>query len=87
MKSFLKYTLATITGIIIASILFFVVMLASFSAIISSGNKPVSISDKSILVIKAGVPIPERGDENPFNGIDFVNLTITSTPGLNEILT
>ena len=86
MKSFLKYTLATITGIIIASILFFVVLLASFSAIISAGNKPVSINDKSILVIKAGVPIPERGDENPFNGIDFVNLTITSTPGLNEIL-
>jgi protease-4 len=86
MKSFLKYTLATITGIIIASILFFVVMLAGFSAIVSSGNKPVSISNNSILVLKAGVSIPDRGDQNPLNGIDLVNMTITSSSGLNEIL-
>ncbi len=86
MKSFLKYTLATITGIIITSILFFVVMLASLSAIVSSGNKPVSISDNSILVLKAGVPIPDRGDQNPLSGIDSVNLTLSPVPGLNEIL-
>jgi len=86
MKSFLKYTLATITGIIIASILFFVVMIASFSAIVSSGNKPVSISNNSILVLKAGVHIPDRGDQNPLAGIDLVNMTITSASGLNEIL-
>lgn len=86
MKSFLKYTLATITGIIIASILFFVVMLATLSAIVSSGNKPVSINENSILVLKAGVPIPERGDQNPLAGIDIINLTITPSSGLNEIL-
>ncbi len=86
MKNFLKYTLATITGIIIASILFFVVMLASFSAIVSSGNKPVSISENSILVLKAGVPVPDRGDQNPLAGIDLLNMTFTPTPGLNEIL-
>jgi protease-4 len=86
MKNFLKYTLATITGIIITSILFFVVMLASFSALVSSGNKPVSISKNSILVLKAGVPTPDRGDQDPLSGIDFVNLTISPIPGLNEIL-
>jgi protease-4 len=86
MKSFLKYTLATITGIIIASVLFFIVMLASFSAIVSSGNKPVSISNNSILVLKAGVTIPDRGDQNPLAGIDLFNLTLSPAPGLNEIL-
>jgi protease-4 len=86
MRNFLKYTLATITGIIIASILFFVVMLASFSAIVSSGNKPVTVSNNSVLVLKAGVEIPDRGDQNPLSGIDLVNLTISSAPGLNEIL-
>jgi protease-4 len=86
MKNFLKYTLATITGIIIASILFFIVMLAGFSAIVSSGNKPVSISNNSILVLKAGVSIPDRGDQNPFSGLDLFNMTITPAPGLNEIL-
>jgi protease IV len=86
MKSFLKYTLATITGIIIASIIFFVTMLASLSAIVSSGSKPVSINSNSILVLKAGQPIPDQGDQNPLAGIDLVNMTITATPGLNEIL-
>jgi protease-4 len=86
MKSFLKYTLATITGIIIASVLLFVALLASFSAIVSSGTKSVSISNNSILVLKAGVNIPDRGDQNPFSGIDIVNLTISPAPGLNEIL-
>src|SRR5512133_3081411 len=86
MKNFLKYTLATITGIIIASILFFIVMLASFSAMLSSGNKPVSVSENSILVLKAGVTIPDRGDQNPLAGIDLFNMTLTSPSGLNEIL-
>jgi protease IV len=86
MKDFLKYTLATIVGLIIASILFFIVMLAGVSAIVSSGNKPVTVSDNSILVLKAGISIPDRGDQNPISGLDIVNLTFTPTPGLNEIL-
>ncbi len=86
MKDFLKYTLATIIGIILTSILLFVVMLATLSAIVSSGNKPVSISDNSILVLKAGVTIPDRSDQNPIGGIDLFNMTFTPTPGLNEIL-
>jgi protease IV len=86
MRNFLKYTLATITGIIIVSILFFIVMIAGFSAMLSSGNKPVSVSDNSILVLKAGVIIPDRGDQNPLSGIDLFNMTLTPTSGLNEIL-
>jgi protease IV len=86
MKSFLKYTLATITGIIITSILFFVILIASLSALVASGNKPVSISEKSILVLKAGVEIPDRGTGDPLSGIDIVNMTFTPVPGLNEIL-
>ncbi len=86
MKEFLKYTLATITGIIVASILFFIIMLGSISAMIASGDKPVSIGDNSILVLKAGVQIPDRGNENPWAGFDIVNMEVTPTPGLNEIL-
>ncbi len=86
MKSFLKYTLATITGIIIASILFFIVLLASLSVLVASGDKPSSISDNSILVLKAGTDIPDRGAQNPLAGIDLTNMSFTPTPGLNEIL-
>jgi protease-4 len=86
MKNFLKYTLATITGIIVTTILFFIIMLASLSTLVVTGEKPVSIADNSVLVLKAGVTIPDRGSNNPFAGLDLVNLTVTPAPGLNEIL-
>ncbi len=86
MKNFLKYTLATITGIIITSLLFFIIMLAAISAMVASGEKTTSISDNSILVLKAGVPVPDRGNPSPLAGFDIVNMTVTPAPGLNEIL-
>lgn len=86
MKEFLKYTLATITGIIVASFLFFIILLGSLSAMMAAGDKPVSINDNSILVLKAGVPIPDRGNENPFASLDLINMEVTQNPGLNEIL-
>ena len=86
MKNFLIYTLATITGIIIASILFFVITIASLGIIVASGNKPVTLSNNSILVLKAGVHIPDRGNPNPWSGFDFSNMSFSPTPGLNDIL-
>lgn len=86
MKDFLKYTLATITGIILASILLFIVMLASLSALVASGDKPVTVSENSVLVLKAGVTIPDRGNQNPFAGFDPFDMTFTPSSGLNEIL-
>lgn len=86
MKSFLKYTLATITGIIITFILFFIILLASLSTIAISGEKPVTISDNSVLVLKGGVAIPDQGSNNPYEGFDIINMTVTPAPGLNEIL-
>jgi protease-4 len=77
MKNFLKYTLATITVII---------LLASLSAMVAAGNKSVTIDNNSILVLKAGVTIPDRGDSNPLASIDLINMTLTQSPGLNEIL-
>jgi protease-4 len=86
MKNFLIYTLATITGIILASIIFFFVMLGSIGAMVAAGDKPVSISDNSVLVLKAGVTIPDRSDPNPFAGIDITDMTFSPVAGLNDIL-
>ncbi|MFN8239376.1 MAG: signal peptide peptidase SppA [Bacteroidales bacterium] len=86
MKNFLIYTLATITGIILASLLFFFIMLGALGSIVASGEKPVSISKNSVLVLKAGVPIPDRTNTNPWAGFDIINMTMTSAPGLNDIL-
>ena len=86
MKNFLIYTLATITGIIIASLIFFLIMLASLSAMIAVGDKPVSISDNSILVLKTNVQIPDRTDSSPLAGFDIINMSLSSAAGLNDIL-
>jgi protease-4 len=86
MKKFLIYTLATITGIIIASFLFVIISIAALSAIVASGDKPVTVSANSVLVLKAGVPIPDRGNPSPWSGFDFFDMSFTPTPGLNEIL-
>jgi protease-4 len=86
MKDFLKYTLATITGIVIISILFFIILLATVSTMAISGEKPATISENSILVLKAGVTIPDQGSTNPYAGFDIINMSITPVPGLNEIL-
>jgi len=86
MKNFLIYTLATITGIILASFLMFFIMLASLSMMVASGDKPVTVTDNSILVLKGGNPIPDRGDTNPLSGFDILSMSLTPTPGLNDIL-
>ena len=46
----------------------------------------LSIKDNSILVLKAGVPIPDRGNPNPFAQLDLLNMDLTPVAGLNEIL-
>jgi len=86
MKNFLIYTLATITGLILASFLFFFVMIASLSVMVASGDKPASIKENSILVLKGGTAVPDRGDQNPFAGFDPLSMTFTPATGLNEIL-
>ena len=86
MKNFLIYTLATITGIIIASLLFFIVMISSLSIMVASGDKPVAIPNNTVLILNNGVTIPDRTDPNPFAGFDIINMTMTQSPGLNDIL-
>jgi len=61
-------------------------MLGTLTAIIASGDKPVSVSENSVLILKAGVTTPDRGNDNPLAGFDFFDMTLTPVPGLNEIL-
>ncbi|MBN1388525.1 MAG: signal peptide peptidase SppA [Bacteroidales bacterium] len=86
MKNFLKYTLATITGIIIAGLLFFFISLASFSLMIASAEKPVTISSNSVLVLNTGLTIPERGTNDPWSSFDPIDFTFKPAPGINDII-
>ncbi len=86
MKNFLKYTLATITGIIISGLLFFFVSLASFSLMIASAEKPVTIGSNSVLVLNTGLTIPERGTSDPWSSFDPIDFTFKPSPGINDII-
>lgn len=86
MKSFLKYTLATIVGIIISTFLFFIFGFIIVSIIVSSQNKPLEVSDNSIYMMKLNVPILERDDNNPFSSFNFFTMEPTNELGLNVIL-
>ncbi len=86
MKNFLKMVLAVITGLIVAGILFFVIMLSAISGMAAAGKKPVAIPEKTVLVLKTGAAIPDRTQENPLAMLDPLTMSFTHTPGLNDIL-
>lgn len=86
MKSFLKYTLATIVGVLITSILLFFIFLGIIGAIISSAEKEVTIKSNSILRIELNKEIPERTSENPFQNLNLLDVKLNTILGLNDIL-
>ena len=86
MKNFIKTVLAVITGIILSSVIFFFFFIMMIGVMISSGKKPVVVSDKSVLILKSGVPIPDRGNPNPSFTFDLMNMNMSPTTGLNDIL-
>lgn len=87
MKQFLKFTLASMLGVIIALTLFFLILIGIAGAI-SSSEKAVTIEENSILKIELDGTVQEQSIDNPF---DF---TIPGLPvdtklgnqGLDDIL-
>lgn len=62
MKQFLKYVLATMVGIILSSILFFVICIVSIAGMIASEGASGKIEENSILRIRLQGEIVERAD-------------------------
>jgi protease-4 len=83
MKSFLKYTLATIVGIFLSTLLFFFFLILIISA--SSSEKPVEVKDHTILYIELSDKVVDRTADNPF---DFLpaGIPMVREIGLNDIL-
>ena len=86
MKRFLLYTLATITGIFLASILLFFVMVGSLSVMIASGDKGIVVKNNSILTLNTSMVITDRTNDDPLAGFNFMDLSFTPSIGLNDIL-
>ena len=75
MKDFLKFTLATVTGIIVSSVvLFFISILVVFS-MVSSSESETQVRKNSVMMLDLNGTLTERSQENP---LDFLCLLYTS---------
>lgn len=83
MKDFLKFTLATVTGIIISSVvLFFISILVVFS-MVSSSESETQVCKNSVMMLDLNGTLTERSQENP---LDFLMKEDYKTYGLDDIL-
>lgn len=83
MKDFLKFTLATVTGIIVSGIVLFFVSILVFFSIVSSSESETQVRKNSIMMLDLNGALAERSQDNPF---DFIMSDEYSTYGLDDIL-
>ena len=88
MKSFFKYVLATVTGIVISFVLLFVVGLIIIGALVSSmsADKETTVATNSLLLIDLKHDITERTIPDPFEELDLPGFITVKSFGLNDIL-
>ena len=86
MKSFFKYVLATVLGIILSSILLFFIVIGGIGAMVSSQDQPVKIKPNTVLHVMLDQPIMDRSNNNPFENFDFSSFKPETQLGLNDIL-
>lgn len=84
MKSFFKYVLATITGIILLTVIWFIVLIAVVSSL--SKETDVVVAQNSVLHITLNHQITERTIPNPLEGFDVPGLNNTASLGLDDII-
>ena len=67
MKDFLKFTLATITGIIVSGVLLFIVSILMMFSMLYSSDSEVTVRENSILKLYLDGTLVERGGEDPWS--------------------
>ncbi len=83
MKSFFKMVFASMLGLFLSFILFFLFIVILVSA--GSDSDKVEIKDNSVLHLTLTGPIPDRSSDNPFSSFSFDGLGETAM-GLNDVL-
>lgn len=87
MKDFFKYLLATITGIIISTILFFTIITGIIIGLASSSENKTVIETPSILHLNINGTIVDRNINDPFEDLNIPGMNESpKTYGLNQIL-
>ncbi len=86
MKSFFKYVLASVLGVLFAGIIMFLILLGGIGVMVSSQDQPVKIKQNTVLHIELNQIITDRSNNNPFENFDFTNFKPSPQLGLNDIL-
>jgi protease-4 len=86
MKSFLKYLLASILGVILAGAIMFFIFLGIISAMVSTQDKTFQVKPKSILMLKLDQPIIDRKPSLPLPGFNPGSFWMDNRIGLNDLL-
>ncbi|MBE9518279.1 MAG: signal peptide peptidase SppA, partial [Bacteroidetes bacterium] len=84
MKNFLSSLLATITGLVIMTVLVFLIFMGIIAA--STSKDPVEVKENSLLVTKFNAQILDRANEDPFALLFSGNFMYDEVMGLNQIL-
>jgi protease-4 len=69
MKDFLKYTLATVTGLVITGVIFFFIGIMVISGIAASSDTSVTVKKNSILMLNLDGQLSERVQDKPWTRI------------------
>jgi protease-4 len=85
MKQFFKFVFATMVGIILTSIILFVIVIGIVVAA-TRGDKHVDVDSDSVLHLSFTHEVPERTPYNPLSGLSFLGLDDDKNLGLNDIL-
>jgi len=88
MKSFFKYVLATITGMLIVSVVLFFMFIGLMTAMVSGvGSKAeTSVPSNAVLYVSLNHNIPERSSSNPWESMNLPGYGDMKSLGLNDII-
>ena len=86
MKIFWKAFLASLLAILVGSVLLILLLIGTISALTSFKDQIVTIKSQSMLVLKLDGKIVERKSNNPFEDLELPGIKVSSTTGLNQIL-
>ena len=84
MKNYLSSLLATLTGLIIMTVLAFIILMGIISA--STSKPTVDVKENSLLVAKFNAQIMDRANEDPFALLFSGNFMYDEIMGLDQIL-
>jgi protease IV len=86
MKSFFKYLLASILGVMLAFGMLFIIFIGIISIAISSQNKPVEINSNTILLLNLNKSINDRKSSLPVLVYNLTSFGAERQTGLNDLL-